>query len=90
LVAVVSDWATGAAVPHFGLEDPAQLADFIEQRYPLGAGRGAVDILVGGRRATLDPQTEVALIRAVRGVLVPAHDPSGGLSVELRIPGQAP
>lgn len=90
LVAVVSDWATGAAVPHFGLEDTAPLADFIEQQYPPEVGRPGVEILVGGRRVALDAQAQAALVRAVRGALAPAHDPSGGLPVELRIPGQVP
>jgi len=88
LVAVVSDWATGASVPHFGLEDTAPLADFIAERYPLGPGRLGVEVLVGGRRVALDARTEAALVRAVRGVLAPADDPTGGLPVELRIPGQ--
>lgn len=90
LVAVVSDWVTGAAVPHFGLEDTAPLVEFIERRFPPGTGRPGVEILVGGRRVALDAQAEAALVRAVRGVLAPEHDPSGELPVELRLPGRAP
>jgi molybdopterin-guanine dinucleotide biosynthesis protein B len=90
LVAVVSDWITGAAVPHFGLEDTAPLADFIDERYPPGTGRPGMEVLVGGRRVALDAQAEAALVRAVRGVVTPEHDPTGRLPVELRIPGQVP
>jgi molybdopterin-guanine dinucleotide biosynthesis protein B len=90
LVAVVSDWATGAAVPHLGLEDTAALADFIDERYPPGSGRPSVEVLVGGRRVALDAQAETALARAVRGIVALEHDPTGRLPVELRIPGQVP
>ena len=88
LVAVVADWPTGAAVPHFGLEETGPLADFIEQRYPPGTGRSGVEVLIGGRRVVLGAQAEAALARAVRGALASEHDPAGRLPVELRIPGQ--
>ncbi len=90
LVAVASDWDTGAAVPHFGLEDVAPLADFIEREHLQRAGRPGLEALVGGRRVALDPQAEAELVRAIRGLLGDCRDPSGGLPIELRIPGQTP
>jgi molybdopterin-guanine dinucleotide biosynthesis protein B len=90
LVAVVADWDTGAAAPHFGLEDVVPLADFIEQEYLRAAGRGAVEILVGGRRRALDADAEAALIRAVRSLVGAPQDSSGAPSIELRFPGQMP
>lgn len=90
LVAVASDWPTGAAVPHFGLEDAAPLADFVERRYLAGAGEPGVELLVGGRRVALGAQAGAALLRAVRSAMPPEIDPSGTLPVELRIPGQTP
>ncbi len=90
LVAVVADWDTGASVPHFGLEDVAPLADFIEREHSPRTGRQSVEALVGGRRVVLDPRAEAELLRAVRGVLGECADSSGGRPIELRIPGQTP
>jgi len=90
LVAVVSDWNSGAPVPHFGLEDVASLTDFIEREYLQQAGRPALEALVGGRRVALDPQAEAALVGAIRSLLGDRGDPSAGPSIELRIPGQMP
>lgn len=90
LVAVVSDWDTGTAVPHFGLEDVTALADFIERGYLQGAGQPGLEALVGGRRVALAPEAEAALVRAVRSLLGENRDSVGGPPIELRIPGQAP
>ena len=90
LVAVVSDWDTGAPVPHFGLEDLAPLADFIEQGYLQKSGRPGLEILVAGRRHTLDPQVEAVFVRVVRSLLGDCRDLSTGPPIELRIPGQMP
>lgn len=90
LVAVVSDWDTGAPVPHFGLEDVATLADFIEQGYLQESGRPGLEILVAGRRHTLDPQAEAVFVRVVRSLLGDCRDLSAGPPIELRIPGQMP
>ncbi|MCK7528891.1 MAG: NTP transferase domain-containing protein [Ignavibacteriales bacterium] len=49
---MVSDWDTGAPVPHFGLEDVVRLADFIERHYLQPPDRPALEILVGGHRVT--------------------------------------
>jgi molybdopterin-guanine dinucleotide biosynthesis protein B len=86
LVAVVSDWETGAGVPHFGLHDVAPLADFIEQEYMRDVGRPRVEVLVGGRRVACDATVEAAVIHAVRSVVGGGQD----ATIELRIPGQAP
>jgi len=90
LVAVVSDWDTGAPVPHFGLEDVLRLADFIEQHYLPPPDRPRLEILVGGHRHTLDPRVEAVFVRVVRSLLGDGRDPSTGPPIELRIPGQAP
>ena len=90
LAAVVSDWDTGASVPHFGLEDVAPLADFIEQGYLETTARPGMEILVGGRRHTLDPQAEAIFVRVVRSLLGDCRDLSAGPPIELRIPGQMP
>ena len=90
LAAVVSDWDTGAPVPHFGLEAVASLADFIEQSYLQAPTRPGLEILVGGRRHTLDPRVEAAFVRVVRSLLGDCEDPSAGPPIEIRIPGQMP
>jgi molybdopterin-guanine dinucleotide biosynthesis protein B len=90
LAAVVSDWDTGAPVPHFGLEDVVRLADFVERHYlrpPEGAG---LEVLVGGRRQPLDPRVEAVVVRVVRSLLGGGGDPAAGPPIELRIPGQTP
>lgn len=90
LTAVVSDWDTGASVPHFGLEAVAPLADFIEENHLQAPGRPGLEILVGGRRRTLDPRAEAVFERIVRSLLGEGGDGSAGLPIELRIPGQTP
>ncbi len=90
LAAVVSDWDTGAPVPHFGLEDVGPLADFIERTYLRPGERLGLDLLVDGRRRTLDPRVETVLARVVRSLLGGGGDPTSGPSIELRIPGQTP
>jgi molybdopterin-guanine dinucleotide biosynthesis protein B len=90
LAAVVSDWDTGAPVPHFGLEDVVRLADFIEQHYLQLPDPPRLEILVGGHRHTLDPRVEAVFVRVVRSLLGDGRDPSTGPPIELRIPGQAP
>jgi molybdopterin-guanine dinucleotide biosynthesis protein B len=88
LAAVVSDWDTGAAVPHFGLEDIGPLADFIEHGYLHRTDRPGLEVLVGGHRADLDAQTEAVLVRVIRSLLADCRDLSAGPPIELRIPGQ--
>jgi len=90
LVAVVSDWDTGARVPHFGLEAVAPLADFVEEGYLHGADRSQLEVLVAGRRLVLDAEAETVLMRVVRSLLGGSGYSSTGPSIELRIPGQEP
>lgn len=90
LAAVVSDWDTGAPVPHFGLEDIPPLADFIEQRYLQPPERPELEVLIDGRRHTLDPRVEAVFVRVVRSLLGEGRDPAAGPPIELRIPGQRP
>jgi hypothetical protein len=88
LVAVAADWDTGAAVPHFGLEDVGPLVDFIERGYLQDAGRPGLEILVGGRRLVLDAQAEATLVRTVRRLVGDAGNLAEGPPIELRIPRQ--
>jgi molybdopterin-guanine dinucleotide biosynthesis protein B len=88
LVGVVADWATGAPVPHFGLDAVGPLADFLEQTY-LTDRRPGVEVVVDGRRVPLDPQAAEVLARVVRSLVGEAADPSAGSAIELRIPGPA-
>jgi molybdopterin-guanine dinucleotide biosynthesis protein B len=90
LVAVVSDWDTGAQVPHFGLEAVGPLADFVEEGYLHGADRSQLEVLVAGRRLVLGAEAETVLVRVVRSLLGNSGDLSAGPSIELRITGQAP
>jgi molybdopterin-guanine dinucleotide biosynthesis protein B len=90
LAAVVSDWDTGASVPHFGLEAVPPLADFIERNYLQASTRPELEILVGGRRRTLDPRVEAVFVRVVRSLLGDCENPSAGPPIEIRIPGQRP
>ena len=87
LVAVAADWATGAPVPHFGLDSAGPLADFIEAEFLRGEDRQGLDLLVGGRRVALDAQAEVVLARVVRSLVGDCRDLTGGPTIELRIPG---
>jgi molybdopterin-guanine dinucleotide biosynthesis protein B len=80
LVAVVADWPTGAPVPHFGLEDIAPLADFLERTFLPSDPPPQVELLAGGRRIGLDAATATRLARALEGLVGPDAGP-----VELRL-----
>lgn len=80
LRAVVADWDTGASVPHFGLEETAKLADFLEVRFVRQVVAPRAELLVGGERVALDPDTEARLIRLVEEAVHGA-----GRSIELRL-----
>jgi molybdopterin-guanine dinucleotide biosynthesis protein B len=90
LVAIVADWPTGASVPQFGPEEIAPLADFIEREYLQASPPPPLELLVGGRRIALDPETATELSRAVRRILGDRGHPSAGPTIELRIPGTMP
>lgn len=90
LVAVAADWDTGAPVPHFGLEEIALLADFIEREYPAPSAGPTLELLVGGRRVGLNAEAAQALARAVHGLVGDSQDLSDGPTIELRIPGRPP
>ncbi|MBI4537659.1 MAG: molybdopterin-guanine dinucleotide biosynthesis protein B [candidate division NC10 bacterium] len=90
LLAVVSDWETGAAVPHFGLEAAGALADFLEGRFLRPAGRARVELLIGDQRAPLDPQTASILVRVIWSLVGDARTAAPTVPVELRIPGPTP
>jgi molybdopterin-guanine dinucleotide biosynthesis protein MobB len=85
LVAVVADWDTGAPVPHFGLDDPGPLADFLQRQFPPAPAESA-QLLLAGQPVTLDREAEVALSRALRTLL--GADP--GAAIELRLPAWSP
>lgn len=89
LVAVASDWDTGAAVPHFGLDDVGALADFVEHGYLREAAHARVEVLAGGRRVTLNPAAEAALVHAIREAIPESRDSPGERPIEIRIRGQA-
>ncbi|MFB3819155.1 MAG: molybdopterin-guanine dinucleotide biosynthesis protein B [Candidatus Methylomirabilales bacterium] len=80
LVAVVADWATRAPVPHFGLEDTAPLAEFLERTFLPSGPPPLVELLAGGRRIGLDPAAAAGLARALEGLVGPEAGP-----VELRL-----
>lgn len=87
LLAMVSDWDTGAAVPHFGPEDTGSLADFLERRFPRPTSPQPVELLVGGRRVPLDPQTATILVRTIWSLVGDGRAAAPTAPVELRIPG---
>ncbi len=87
LVAVVADWETGAAVPHFGLEDTGSLADFLESRFLRTATAEGLELLVGGQRVSLDPQTARILVRTIWSLVGDHRALEPTVPVELRIPG---
>jgi hypothetical protein len=89
LVAVAADWDTGAPVPHFGLEEIAALADFVEREYPAPGAGPAPELLVGGRRVALNVEAAQALARAVHDLVGDSLDLSDGPAIELRIPGRS-
>ncbi|HTX54066.1 MAG TPA: molybdopterin-guanine dinucleotide biosynthesis protein B [Candidatus Baltobacteraceae bacterium] len=90
LLAVVADWETGAAVPHFGLDQVGPLADFLERQMALDQVQTNVELLVGGRRIALDPATDVVLARVIRSLVGDHHDLTQGPPIELRIAGRLP
>jgi molybdopterin-guanine dinucleotide biosynthesis protein B len=90
LVAMVSDRETGLPVPHFGLEDVAPLADFLESRFLRPASPERLDLLVGGRRVRLDPQTATTLLRVVWSLVGDGREPEPTVPVELRIRERTP
>ncbi len=85
LVAVVADWETGAAVPHFGLEAVQDLATFIEQQYLKTAEPSQVEVLLGDRRVSLDAQAQEILARVVRSLVGDCRDLADGPPIEIRI-----
>lgn len=87
LVAVVSDWDRGVPVPRFGLEEVGPLADFIEREFLKDMGPSRVDVLVGGRRISLDGQAQEILARVIRSLVGSCQDLGGGPPIELRIHG---
>jgi molybdopterin-guanine dinucleotide biosynthesis protein B len=88
LVAVVADWSTGAAVPHFGLEAIPELADFLERQYLKVTEPPCVEVLVGDRRVALDLQAQEILARVVRSLVGDCRDLSDGPPIEIRIPSR--
>jgi molybdopterin-guanine dinucleotide biosynthesis adapter protein len=90
LVAVVSDRDSGAPVPHFGLEDVPALADFIEREFLKTSPHSQVDVLLGGRRVSLDDQTQEILTRVIRCLVGDSLDPGSGPPIEIRIHERTP
>ncbi len=87
LLAVVADWETGAAVPHFGLEETVGLADFLESRLLRPATAEPLELLVGGQRVSLDSQTARIVVRTIWSLVGDHHAAEPTVPVELRIPG---
>lgn len=90
LVAVVTDRDFALPVPRFGLEGAGPLADFIEREFLTETGVSRVEVLVGGRRISLDGQAQEILARVVRSLVGDCRDLAGGPPIELRIRGQTP
>jgi molybdopterin-guanine dinucleotide biosynthesis protein MobB len=90
LIAVVTDWETAAAVPHFCLEEIGPLADFLQREILDAAHSPQAEVLVDGRAALLPEATQEVLARVVRSLVGPGGDPAHGPAIELRIPGRAP
>jgi len=90
LVAVVSDWETGASVPHFGLEAVAALADFLAARFLRPAPADPLELLIDGRRVPLEAGTAEVLRRVVWSLVGDTRTPVPPGTVELRIHGHAP
>jgi hypothetical protein len=82
---MVSDWDTGAAVPHFGLEDTGALADFLEGRFPRPAVE-QMELLIGDRRMALDAQAAQILIRTIWSLVGDGRAAAPPVAIELRIP----
>jgi molybdopterin-guanine dinucleotide biosynthesis protein B len=85
LVAVVTDRDLALPVPRFGLEEVGRLADFIERAFPQETGATRVEVLVDGRRVSLDAQTQEILARVVRSLVGDCRDLQGGPPIEIRI-----
>jgi len=90
LVAVVTDRDLALPVPRFGLAEVGPLADFIEREFLKETGVSRVEVLVGGRRISLDGQAQEILARVVRSLVGDCRDLAGGPPIELRIRGQTP
>ena len=90
LVAVVTDCDLALPVPCFGLEEVGPLADFIEREFLKETGASRVEVLVGGRRISLDGQVQEIRARGVRSLVGDCRDLAAGPPSELRIRGQTP
>ena len=88
LVAVVTDRDLPLPVPGFDLEAVEPLADFIEREFLKETKPWCVDVLVGGRRVSLDTETQEILARVVRSLVGDCRDLRGGPTIELRVNGQ--
>jgi molybdopterin-guanine dinucleotide biosynthesis protein B len=88
LMAVASDWATGAPVPHFALDAIPALTDFIQHTF-LSGDHSRIEVLAGGRRIAMPPEVAAALARAVRSLLDGVADTAGEPTVEVRLRGSA-
>ncbi|HSB72024.1 MAG TPA: molybdopterin-guanine dinucleotide biosynthesis protein B [Candidatus Methylomirabilis sp.] len=90
LVAVVSAQDRGAPVPHFDPEDVSSLADFIEREFLKVSQPSQVDVLLGGRRVSLDGQTQEVLARVIRCLVGDSRDPGSGPPIEIRVHERTP
>lgn len=90
LVAVVTDRDLAPAVPRFGLDEVAPLADFIEREFLTGTRPSLVDVLVGGQRIALDAEAQEILARVVRSLVGDCRDLGSGPPIEVRVRGQNP
>ena len=90
LVAVVTDRDLALSVPRFGLDEVGPLAHFIEREFLKAGSPSRVEVLVGGRRASLDHQTQEILLRVVRSLVGDLQDLGNGPPIELRIRGETP
>ena len=90
LVAVVTDRDFPLPVPRFGLEAVGPLADFIEREFLKEAKASRVDVLVGGRRVSLDAEAQEVLARVVRSLVGDCRDLRSGPTIELRVNGRTP
>ena len=90
LAAVVSEWDSGVPVPHFGPQDTSLLADFIERTFLKTSHPSRVDVLLDGRRVSLDGQSQEILARVIRCLVGDSRNPGSGPAIEVRIHEQTP
>ena len=89
LIAVVSDTQTQLDVPHFGIQDAGQLADFIIKRFRSIGRKDAVQLFVNGRQIPLSKRfTQGIFKKTISGMVDSLKGTEGAKQIRIFIDAQ--